>query len=62
MNDRGLITGWYVDSSGLSHAFLRHPNGTFTSFDAPDADRGHHGVYFQTMRATLRDSTSTLSL
>jgi hypothetical protein len=29
--------GNYFDADNLSHGFLRNENGTFTTFDAPDA-------------------------
>jgi hypothetical protein len=44
INDPGLIAGYFVDSSGLSHGFLWYPNGKFTSFDAPHATGGTLGV------------------
>jgi hypothetical protein len=44
INDPGMIAGYYVDSSGMAHGFLRYPNGTFTSFDAPDATGGTLGI------------------
>lgn len=37
INDLGEITGNYWDVSGFSHGFLRSPDGTFTTFDVPDA-------------------------
>jgi len=36
-NDRGAITGNYVDSNNVSHGFLRSPEGEFITFDAPGA-------------------------
>ena len=33
INVRGSIVGYYVDSSGVDHGFLRAPNGTITTFD-----------------------------
>jgi hypothetical protein len=38
LNQQGAITGSYVDTSFVSHGFLRGPYGTFTDFDAPGAD------------------------
>ena len=35
INPEGTITGGYTDTSGAGHGFLRSPNGTFTTFDAP---------------------------
>jgi hypothetical protein len=37
INDSGVVTGYYIDASGVRHGFLRSPNGTFTVFDAPGA-------------------------
>ena len=37
MNLVGTITGNYLDAYGVSHGFVRNPNGTFTTFDAPGA-------------------------
>jgi len=36
INNAGVITGWYVDASGVNHGFLRAPDGTITApIDAP---------------------------
>jgi hypothetical protein len=35
INDLGEITGSYYDVNGVSHGFLRSPEGKFTSFDVP---------------------------
>src|SRR5271170_3152092 len=35
INDLGAITGYYYDASGVTHGFLRSPDGKFTSFDPP---------------------------
>lgn len=37
INDLGVITGSYYDVNGFGHGFLRSPDGSFTSFDPPDA-------------------------
>ena len=37
INLLGAITGDYLDASEVSHGFLRSPDGTFTTFDAPGA-------------------------
>jgi len=37
INNRGTITGNYVDSNNVSHGFLRGPGGEFLTFDAPGA-------------------------
>jgi hypothetical protein len=39
LNDAGSITGFYVDMNGFSHGFVRHPDGTFSTF-------GRTGVNF----------------
>ena len=40
INPNGAIAGYYVDSSGVSHGFLRDKNGAITQFDAPGAGTG----------------------
>ena len=40
INSGGQISGYYLDSNDVYHAFVRAPNGTFTSFDAPGAGTG----------------------
>lgn len=40
INNWGAITGSYQDTNNTFHGFLRHPNGTFTTFEAPGADSG----------------------
>jgi hypothetical protein len=45
VNDWGVITGWYVDSNGLSHGYIRYPHGGFASFDAPGATGGTWGIF-----------------
>jgi len=35
INEAGDITGSYDDANGVSHAFVRAGNGTFTTFDVP---------------------------
>jgi hypothetical protein len=35
INPAGAITGWYSDTSGVFHGFLRAPDGTITTFDPP---------------------------
>src|SRR5208283_1186565 len=37
MNTAGAIAGSYIDSSGVSHGFVRAANGTITEFNAPSA-------------------------
>jgi uncharacterized membrane protein len=38
LNDWGEITGIYLDANNVYHGFLRSPEGTFTTFEAPGAD------------------------
>jgi uncharacterized membrane protein len=38
LNDLGAITGIYLDANNVYHGFVRSPDGTFTTFDAPGAD------------------------
>ncbi len=40
INTEGVIAGAYQDATTLYHAFLRYPDGTFTTFDAPGAGTG----------------------
>src|ERR1700676_1234557 len=35
INDRGAITGYYWDTNGFSHGFLRSHDGKFTTFNVP---------------------------
>ncbi len=37
INDFGVITGGYSDSSGVYHGFLRAPNGAITKFNIIEA-------------------------
>lgn len=37
INNSGQIVGYYVDSAGASHGFLRASNGTITTIDVPGA-------------------------
>jgi hypothetical protein len=37
INPEGAITGGYLDASSVVHGFLRDPDGTFTTIDAPGA-------------------------
>jgi hypothetical protein len=38
INNWGAITGSYVDANNVYHGFLRSPEGSFTTFEAPGAD------------------------
>jgi hypothetical protein len=40
INDLGVIAGEFEDSSYVSHAFVRYPDGSFNTFDAPGAGTG----------------------
>jgi hypothetical protein len=40
INDLGVIAGSVQDSSYVYHAFVRFPNGSFATFDAPGAGTG----------------------
>jgi len=37
INPQGKITGYYQDAQEAIHGFLREPDGTFTTFEAPGA-------------------------
>lgn len=46
LNNAGVITGIYQDSSGLTHGFVRGASGTFNSpLDAPNATTGGVGQF-----------------
>jgi hypothetical protein len=52
INQSGAVVGTYSDANNVFHAFLRHPNGTFATFDAPGADmtaNSFHGTQAQTI-------------
>jgi len=38
INGEGTIAGSYTDASNVNHAFVRTPDGRFTTFQAPGAD------------------------
>jgi hypothetical protein len=40
INPAGVIAGQYVDASAVFHGFVRAPDGTITTFDAPGAGAG----------------------
>jgi uncharacterized membrane protein len=42
INDSGTIAGTYLDATNVSHAFLRTPEGVFTTVDAPGAGFGSY--------------------
>ena len=37
MNADGLLVGSYVDADGVYHGYIRHADGSFTTFDYPGA-------------------------
>jgi hypothetical protein len=37
INPAGVIAGQYADTSNVTHGFVRTPNGTITTFNAPGA-------------------------
>jgi hypothetical protein len=39
INPEGAIAGSYIDENNVGHGFVCAPDGTFTSFDDPDADQ-----------------------
>src|SRR5262249_6702453 len=40
INPAGAIAGYYNDSSNVAHGYMRAPDGTITTFDAPGAGTG----------------------
>jgi hypothetical protein len=38
INNSGAVAATYLDANYVFHGFLRKPNGTFITFDAPGAD------------------------
>jgi hypothetical protein len=40
INERGVIAGQFEDSSYVFHGFVRYPDGSFATFDAPGAGTG----------------------
>jgi len=41
---RGELVGWYLEPHGIQHGFARDPNGTITSFDAPEVNDSTAGI------------------
>ena len=37
LNDAGVTTGYYIDTSNLYHGFVRRADGTLSTFNAPGA-------------------------
>ncbi len=56
LNDLGAVTGYYVDSNYVSHGFLRSPDGTITTFDAPDADTSGSSFLSGTFPSGINDA------
>ena len=49
----GVIAGFYVDSSGVAHGYLRAPDGGFTTFDVSGAGTGPgQGTFNENIGAT----------
>jgi hypothetical protein len=40
VNAQGEIAGYFDDSTGFVHGFVRHPDGTFATFEVPGATPG----------------------
>jgi hypothetical protein len=40
ISDLGEITGYYDDSMGVAHGYVRSPAGAFRTFDSPDGENG----------------------
>ena len=40
INPEGTVAGYDFDSSGVAHAFLRSPEGSFVTYEAPGAGTG----------------------
>ena len=40
VNPAGAVTGVYFDQNGAAHGYVRNPDGTITTFDAPGAGTG----------------------
>lgn len=52
INATGEVTGIYIDSSGLTHGFVRANNGVITPFDAPGAGKGkNQGTFAMSINA-----------
>jgi len=45
INNRGSITGNYIDSKQVIHGLLRSPSGEFTTFDGPGANSFGYGTF-----------------
>src|SRR5438105_15958149 len=56
INAVGTVDGWYADSGGVEHGFLRTSDGTITSFDPT----GSTGTYPGASTAAARSTASGL--
>ena len=46
VNPAGAVTGYYFDQNGAVHGYVRNPDGTIATFDAPGAGTGSgQGTY-----------------
>ena len=69
INPAGAITGLYTDTNYAAHGFVRAPDGTITTFDAPGAGTGSgEGTFVETpprvastQLARSRDTTAMQS-
>jgi hypothetical protein len=52
INAAGDIVGWYFDTNGVAHGFLRHHSGNIESFDYADAVGGLFPI-FNTQRNAI---------
>lgn len=52
INNFGAVTGYYIDANGLSHGFVRTPDGKITNFDEPEAGTG---AYQGTTAGSIND-------
>src|SRR5258705_1459461 len=50
INDNGEIAGYFGDTMGIVHGFVRHNDGTFTTFEAPGAAKsGNLGTFSESI-------------
>jgi len=50
INDNGEIAGYFGDTTGIVHGFVRHKDGTFTTFEAPGAAKsGNLGTFSESI-------------
>jgi hypothetical protein len=53
INDQGETTGFYADSTGLTHGFVRSAKGAFTTFDVPDGQNGSFPIFIDLKGAVV---------